>query len=93
MLVYLETRVHPSHICCVLTCVASAGSKLCVLGANFVRSDRLRVRIGEHIVVPQFHESGTLVCVVPPCHTQYVTVAVSNNNKAWSEQVLSLIHI
>jgi hypothetical protein len=41
-----------------------------------------------HIVAPTFHETGTLVCQVPPhCPRGTIAVAVSNDGVTWSEDV------
>jgi hypothetical protein len=68
---------------------ATPGARLCLLGSGFVRSPQLRARIGGLIVTPTFHETGTLVCQVPPnCpRGTVVAVAVSNDGATWSEDV------
>jgi hypothetical protein len=67
---------------------AAPGARLCLLGSGFVRSPQLRARIGGMIVAPTFHETGTLVCQVPPhCPRGTIAVAVSNDGVTWSEDV------
>ena len=46
---------------------AVVGTKLCLLGANFVNSKKLVVRFGEIVVVPQFHEVRASECKLRSC--------------------------
>lgn len=45
---------------------ASGGTRVAVLGYNFVESDNLRVKFGDAIVSCQFHDNCTLLCETPP---------------------------
>jgi hypothetical protein len=58
----------------------SGGTRVAVLGYNFVESENLRVKFGESIVPCQFHDNCTLLCTSPPLH----------ETRASSEYVLSL---
>jgi hypothetical protein len=74
------TEVLPAH-------GSAAGNTRCVvLGSNFVNSPELRVKFGEHVIVPIFHESGTLICSAPPGQPNTtVHVRVANDGKNYCE--------
>eukprot|EP01114_Cavostelium_apophysatum_P000251 TRINITY_DN10242_c0_g1_i1.p1 TRINITY_DN10242_c0_g1~~TRINITY_DN10242_c0_g1_i1.p1 ORF type:complete len:534 (-),score=148.30 TRINITY_DN10242_c0_g1_i1:264-1865(-) len=66
----------------ILPPVARVGSRVVVLGSNFVNTPQLRVKFGEVECQPMFHEQGTLICVVPNPHrpiTVPVPVRVTND--------------
>jgi IPT/TIG domain len=55
-----------------------------ILGASFLKSNRLRVRFGEAAVPATFHESGTIICNTPPCTSSGpVRVSVTNDGRAY----------
>lgn len=60
-----QSHVSPPAIFEMLPSSGQTGSRVCILGANFINSDKLRVRFGQTDVHPIFHESGTLICTVP----------------------------
>lgn len=73
------------------------GSRVVLLGASFVNSPSLMVKIGDTEASPTFHEQGTLICVVPPLpqgpgHTYHVRV--SNDGINYSDsRVLFKLHL
>jgi hypothetical protein len=64
------------------------GTRVVILGTNFVNSPNLRVRFGNTEVTPTFHEQGTLICTVP---TQLkpelsgIPVRISNDSISFCE--------
>jgi hypothetical protein len=58
---------------------AAGGSRVVVLGANFIDSPKLRVKFGDVVVRPIFHENKTLICTTLP-GTPGVTVKVRVSN-------------
>ncbi|KAH3767778.1 calcium-activated BK potassium channel [Pelomyxa schiedti] len=49
----------------VLPATGSAGTRVAVIGSNFLNTPNLRVAFNNTVIVPTFHEQGTLICVVP----------------------------
>jgi len=62
----------------------SGGTRLAILGDNFIDSASLRVRFGNIILRPTFHESRTLITTVPPGFPGTVSISVSNDGKDYS---------
>ena len=64
------------------------GTRVVILGTNFVNSPNLRVRFGNTEVTPTFHEQGTLICTIP---TQLkpeingIPVRISNDSVSFCE--------
>lgn len=56
----------PPTVSEVLPSRGSAGTRVVILGTNFVNSPHLRVSFGDQITAANFHEKGTLICTVPP---------------------------
>jgi len=63
----------------------SGGTRVVVLGSNFVDSPAARIRFDITDVMPIFHSSGTLICHTPQHSPGQVSVRVCNSNKKWSE--------
>lgn len=63
----------------------SGGTRVAVIGANFVDNPALRVRFDNIDVMPIFHGPGTLICSTPQHSPGPVPIRVSNDNKRWSE--------
>jgi len=49
----------------VLPPSGTIGTRIVIIGHNFVNSPKLRVRFGDVECSPTFHEQGTLICLVP----------------------------
>jgi ankyrin repeat protein len=60
------------------------GTRVAVLGNNFVDSPSSRVRFDDIDVVPIFHGPRTLICTTPQHQPGIVSVRVSNDSKIWS---------
>jgi len=60
------------------------GTRVAILGSNFIDSPSARVRFDQTDVLPTFHGPKTLVCVAPPHPVGMVTVRVSNDSRIWS---------
>lgn len=59
---------------------SSGGTRVVVLGTNFIESGNLLVKFGETVVRPQFHENKTLICTtLPGPPKSSVEVKVSND--------------
>jgi len=63
----------------------TGGTRVAILGANFIDSPGARIKFDSLEVMPQFHGPGTLVCHTPQHPPGTVTVRVSNANKKWSD--------
>jgi len=61
-----QNNVTPPAIFEMIPTSGSVGMRVCILGANFINSDKLKVRFGQTDLHPTFHESGTLIFNVPP---------------------------
>lgn len=58
-----------------------AGTRVAILGHNFVLDENLTVRFGSSIVKDvYFHENGTLVCAAPPLIDKELSVSVTVSN-------------
>ena len=71
----------------VIPCKGSTqgGTKVVVLGCDFVESPGLRIKFDETTVIPVFHGPKTLICKTPSHTPSTVKVRVSNDNKNFSE--------
>jgi len=63
----------------------TGGTRVGVLGANFVDSPAARVRFDTTDVMPHFYGPGTLVCHSPQHDAGSVSVRVCNSPKKWSD--------
>jgi len=64
---------------------ACGGTRVAILGDNFIDSPNLRLRFGNTILQPIFHESRTLICITPYGLPQSVVlVSVSNDGVDYS---------
>jgi hypothetical protein len=64
---------------------ACGGTRVAILGDNFIESPNLRIRFGNTILQPIFHESRTLICNTPYGLPQsIVLVSVSNDGVEYS---------
>lgn len=89
-----STQLKPSASATVAPVVAevvpysgstSGGTRVAVIGANFVDNPALRVRFDNIDVMPIFHGPGTLICSTPQHSAGPVPIRVSNDNKRWSD--------
>jgi len=71
---------------------ASGGTRVAVLGTNFVDSPSTRVRFDNIDVMPVFHGPRTLICTVPAHPLGIVSVRVSNDSKLWSPTAASFTY-
>jgi hypothetical protein len=72
----------------VLPPAGKNGSRVVILGSNFVNTPNLRVRFGSSEVTATFHEQGTLICTVPPLKPAdgtSIPVRVSNDGINYCE--------
>ncbi len=65
----------------------SGGTRVAVLGQNFVDNPALRVRFDTVDVLPVFHGPGTLIVQTPQHAPGTVPIRVSNDNRRWSDSV------
>jgi hypothetical protein len=64
---------------------SNGGTRIAILGDNFIDSPNLRLRFGNTILRPTFHESRTLICTTPPGFPRtVVSVSVSNDGSDYS---------
>lgn len=70
----------------------AGGTRVAVLGTNFVDSPSARVRFDNIDVMPVFHGPRTLICTTPPHHSGIVSVRVSNDSKLWSPTAASFTY-
>jgi hypothetical protein len=63
----------------------NGGTRVAVLGNNFVDSPAARIRFDTTDVMPMFHGPGTLICHTPQHTPGTVSVRVCNSTKKWSE--------
>lgn len=76
----------PPTIAEILPSRGQAGTRVVVLGGNFVNSPHLKASFGEIPVPATFHEKGTLICTVPPgLSVGPVVVRVSNDSTNFCE--------
>jgi hypothetical protein len=65
---------------------STGGTRVAILGNNFIDSPASRIRFGEVDVMPHiFHGTGTLICHTPQHAPATVAVRVCNSNKKWSD--------
>lgn len=85
----------PATVSEILPSSGTAGTKVVILGSNFIQSNNLSVKIGNSVVVPQFHESGTLICIIPKLEqsNQIIPVTVSNDGRDYSHTKASFTYI
>jgi hypothetical protein len=86
---YIPPKDHIPLSCVVQEVLPSRGScaggtRIAILGDNFIDSTSLRVRFGNTILRPIFHETRTLITTVPPGGPGTVYVSVSNDGKEYS---------
>lgn len=72
----------------ILPAAARVGSRVVILGSNFVKNPKLRVKFGDTEVIPTFHEAVTLICVVPPSNAYTVPITVSNDGENWCDSTI-----
>ncbi|KAH3766064.1 calcium-activated BK potassium channel [Pelomyxa schiedti] len=76
------------------------GIRVVVLGDNFLNTPALRVAFNDTVIIPTFHEQGTLICTVPrtdaftngggaPVH---VSVRVSNDGLSFCESKATFMY-
>ncbi|KAH3756840.1 calcium-activated BK potassium channel [Pelomyxa schiedti] len=53
----------------VLPQAGPPGTRVVVLGTNFLNTPALRVAFNDSVIIPTFHEQGTLICTVPHTNT------------------------
>ncbi|EFA80122.1 hypothetical protein PPL_06944 [Heterostelium album PN500] len=63
---------------------ACGGTRVAILGANFVDTPATRVRFDSVEVTPEYHSAGTLLCYSPEHAPGVVSVRVSNSPSHWS---------
>ncbi len=68
------------------------GTRVAVLGNNFVDSPSARVRFDNTDVMPTFHGPRTLICTTPQHQPGIVCVRVSNDSKVWSPTAASFTY-
>jgi hypothetical protein len=81
----------------VLPPSGTPGTRLVILGGNFVNGPTLRARFGQTEVVPTFHEKGTLICTVPPRTPGTLPgntlVSVSNDGVRYSDSKVFFMYV
>ncbi len=70
----------------------TGGTRVAVLGSNFVDSPAARIRFDTTDVMPIFHGPGTLICHTPQHQPGQVSVRVCNSAKKWSETSASFTY-
>ncbi len=68
------------------------GTRVAILGVNFVDNPASRIRFDQTDVMPIFHGPGTLICHTPQHPPGTVEVGVCNSMKKWSEQNASFTY-
>lgn len=63
----------------------NGGTKVAIIGANFVDSPAARIRFDNIDVMPSYRGAGTLVCNTPKHAPATVLVTVTNDSIQWSE--------
>ncbi|ELR15892.1 IPT/TIG domain containing protein [Acanthamoeba castellanii str. Neff] len=61
------------------------GTRIVILGSNFINSSNLKVRFGDMVVPATFHEAGTLICVTPSRGRGVALVSVTNDGVNFCE--------
>jgi len=70
---------------------ASGGTRIALLGGDFVESPSLVVRFGNTIVPASMRSAGTLLLRAPPHEQGAVEVRVSNDNSSWSATAATFV--
>jgi len=72
------------------------GTRVALLGNNFVNSPQLRVRFGDSLISAVWHEQGTLLCNVPhpskPPTAEGVPIRVSNDGINFCETKVFFVY-
>lgn len=71
----------------VLPVSGKPGTRVAVIGNNFVDGDHLAVRFGDFSTRPRFHGPGTLICSAPSQAAGMVDVAVTNDGVHFTRSV------
>eukprot|EP01089_Gocevia_fonbrunei_P015132 TRINITY_DN4342_c0_g1_i1.p1 TRINITY_DN4342_c0_g1~~TRINITY_DN4342_c0_g1_i1.p1 ORF type:complete len:674 (+),score=119.59 TRINITY_DN4342_c0_g1_i1:677-2698(+) len=71
---------------------STGGTRVAVLGNNFVDTPSARVRFDNTDVMPIFHGPRTLICSTPEHKPGIVSVRVSNDSKVWSPTAASFTY-
>ena len=74
------------------TGTCTGGTRVAILGANFIDSPSVRIKFDNIEVQPEYHGPSTLLCTTPQHGPGLVTVYVSNNSKSWSESYAHFIY-
>lgn len=68
----------------------AGGAKAVILGSNFFGSPALRMKFGDTVITPTFHEQGTLICSTPAGRSDNtVQVRVANDGNEYCESYAS----
>lgn len=71
----------------------TGGTRVAIIGANFVDSPAARVKFDDTEVLATYHGNGTIVCHTPEHVPGTVPVYVSNANKSFSETFASFTYL
>lgn len=71
----------------------TGGTRIAILGSNFVESPAARIRFDNIDVMPVFHGPGTLICHTPQHSQGTVSVRVCNSAKKWSDTVINFTYV
>jgi len=72
---------------------ACGGTKIVILGTNFIDNGNLLVKVGESLIVPKYHEPVTIIFTSPPgTRRTTATVSVSNNGKEFAKTNLKFMY-
>jgi hypothetical protein len=63
----------------------TGGTRVVILGSNFINCSGLKVRFGDMVVPATFHEAGTLICVTPSRLRGRGAVSVTNDGLNFCE--------
>lgn len=63
----------------------SGGTRVAIIGQNFVDNPKAMVRFDTTPIKPQFFGPGTLVCTTPQHVAGVVSVSISNDSVRWSD--------
>lgn len=77
----------PPVILEVLPVSGKPGTRVAVIGNNFVEGDHLAVRFGEMSTRPRLHGPGTLICSAPSHQPAFVDVSVTNDGVHFTRSV------
>jgi len=80
-----KTKPSPPMLTMIIPTIGSPGDRCVILGANFIESKWLSVKIGNMIIKPEYHENGTLIITIPPSPPdKKVEIQVSNDGEEYS---------